>query len=706
MTTTESGTPVLGKAASSDGDLNDAIRSYVRTFVLWHGRQRAAETFGVHALLGVSLRSRHTLWRFLERGHVGRAVPCAVIDIVGGSAQAIEAATRELAVIRPVRRQDPAPRPPPQDLEDTLLLVCAAPLVTVGELARFGRVPASTLRDRLGKLVNKGLADSVAHHVGNLGPHPQRRYFPTEQGIVAGGMVEHGTELFLSEYPVSRRWFQLLVERLDAIAVLYHIAALVADADPHEKPVRVDHHRQGPYDVLITLSGGRSVGLIRQGPILPSANLRYRLRSMENLPSSQRPTVTLVLTHSDQATRRAIRTLGHPMQHRTTFVATEGELLVGDHRGVVWQQCGAGMGDNPPVKVVPGVSLNAIVNWTDRLLETSEADRRRYGFEKSRKPTPDPEVLYPSHRRATMPEPAQQLESALSVQLTRAEKDALDLLAAWPLCTTDQLAGLMGGVTRRWANQVLGSLSQRALVRTDACPGPRHGGQRHVLTNDGLTYLARRDRAALRMVLGRWSARKRRPLNSKGRGYAGSALRAITSQMEHHDALTGFAAALSAEASRSRDYGILDLLPTSRSSIGYYYFGANYVVHPDASFTLDLRDGYRYCLLEFERRAITPKRVRARLENYRRYFASRWPERDHGGQLPLVLFVFQTPYAEDAFLRVAARSNSAPLSSSNLQTLTERGVLGDAWRLPSPDPADRLPLHRLDKVQFCPPGRS
>ena len=29
----------------------------------------------------------------------------------------------------------------------------------------------------------------------------------------------------------------------------------------------------------------------------------------------------------------------------------------------------------------------------------------------------------------------------------------------------------------------------------------------------------------------------------------------------------------------------------SRSSIGYYYHGTNYVDHPDASFTLDQRDG-------------------------------------------------------------------------------------------------------------------
>ena len=52
MITTERRTPTLGKAASADGNLNDAIRSYVRTYVLWHGRRQAAEAFGV---------SRHTL---------------------------------------------------------------------------------------------------------------------------------------------------------------------------------------------------------------------------------------------------------------------------------------------------------------------------------------------------------------------------------------------------------------------------------------------------------------------------------------------------------------------------------------------------------------------------------------------------------------------------------------------------------------------
>ena len=88
----------------------------------------------------------------------------------------------------------------------------------------------------------------------------------------------------LTAYPLSKQWFRLLAERLDAIAVLYRVAAMIADADPKQDDVRVDHHRHGPYDLLVTLSGGLTVGVIRQGPMLPTSNLRYRLRSIEHLP--------------------------------------------------------------------------------------------------------------------------------------------------------------------------------------------------------------------------------------------------------------------------------------------------------------------------------------------------------------------------------------------------------------------------------------
>ena len=366
MTISEPGTRMPDKSAMLDPDLEDAIREYLRTYVLWRGIRKATATFGV---------SRYTLWRFLRRGHTGRALPRAVLGIVGDSVETLEAAIWAIAATERLKARRTAPKavPPshslPEALEDTLLLLCATPLITVDELSRFGRVPASTLRDRLRKLMKMGMADSVPHHLGILGPHPQRRHFPTERGIVAGGGIEHGTDTFLSEYPVSRQWFSLLADRLDAVAALYRAAALVADADSQGEPVRVDHYRQGPYDLLITLSGDRSVGLLRQGPTLPSANLRYRLRTLENLPHGQCPMATLVLAYSDQANRRAVRTLGDATHHHRTFVTTEGELLAGDHRGVVWQQCGGGTEHDLPVTVDPGVSLETIIAQTNRLAE-------------------------------------------------------------------------------------------------------------------------------------------------------------------------------------------------------------------------------------------------------------------------------------------------------------------------------------------------
>jgi len=662
----------LNGTGQAGPELEKAIRDYVRTYAVLHGKPKAADAFGV---------SRHTLWRFLNRGHTGRAIPRVVLEHVGGSAQALDDARERLILqARARRRSDGAglvAEPLRQGLEDTLLLLCATPLATAEELSRFGRVAVATLRDRLKKLAERGLVDSVPHQLSALGSRPQRRYFPTERGIVAGGRIEHGTEYFLSEYPVSRQWFRLLAERLDAVAVLHRVAAMIADADPHGDPVRVDHYRNGPYDMLLTLSGGRSIGLIRQGPALPTSKLRYRLRSIERMRSGDRPFVTLVLTHADQATRRAVRSLGDPSEHRRTFVTTEGELLAGDHTGVVWQQCGSGLDNDPPVRIGPDASLASILSWAERLPDSSHSFLRD-------SPKPNPEALYPSGVQAAMPKAKEQLSSALSVQLTRAEKDALDLLSAWPLCTREQLAGLMGGVTQRRVNQVLRSLREHDLVREDE--------SLHMLTYEGLTYLARRDRAAVGLTLDRWSPE---PSHANLSVYAGTALRALSSQMRHHAGVVDFAAALSTDVATSADYDLWDLLPTHRSSIGYRYDWTTYVIHPDASFTLEYQGRWRPHLLEFERRATTPKRARARLKSYRQYFLSGWAKRDHEGHPPNVLFVFESPDNENTFLDVADTVKGVPIVTSNAEALAEHGILGDAWILPPPHSLDRLPLSEL-----------
>ena len=638
-------------------ELSDAIGDYLLAHVERHGHGRTAEAFGV---------SRHTLWRFLERGEPGRALPRAVMSKVGNTPEVLVAGTR--ALTGEPRTASPQRPPPPlltRGLRSALLALCETPLATVDELSRIGRVPASTLRGRLARLRERGLTDARPHRLAMLGGRPQRRYFPTAAGVAALGETTEDDVPRL--YPVSRQWFRLLSERLDAVTLVYALTALIADVDPEQDPVRVDHYRHGPYDALVTLSGGRSLGVLRQGPMLTPASLRYRIRTIERLGAGERPRVTLVVTDSDQDARRAVRALGEPSGYHHSAVATLGDVLAGGARARVWQPARFGRGTTPTM-VAPDASLAWLVDLAGREVRHPV-------------PGPHPDRLYAGDVRATPPA-GEGFEDALALQLTAAEKQALDLLASWPLCTTEQLGGLMGGVSDRRANQALGPLRKRGLVRRD--------GKALVLTDEALTALARRDRASVGRTLDRWTAAR----DASG-AYVGSALRAIAGQRAHQRGIAEFFNMLCSEAEHSQDYELLDLLPTHRSQIAYRFNEKGYVIHPDASFQFGCRGEFRWCLLEYERRATTPKRLPERLRAYRRYFESGYPQRDHGGQLPLVLFVFESEPAEEGFLRAAADTPGVPLASTVTEALGWDGALGRIWRRPAPAAPEPCSLHYL-----------
>lgn len=94
--------------------LADAIVDYLHAHIERHGRKRTAEVFGV---------SRHTLWRFLERSQAGRALPQAVLDRVGESQDAVDAATQAL-LARPLS-------PPPAKSSDGLIGVAVSPSLSL-----------------------------------------------------------------------------------------------------------------------------------------------------------------------------------------------------------------------------------------------------------------------------------------------------------------------------------------------------------------------------------------------------------------------------------------------------------------------------------------------------------------------------------------------------------------------------------------------
>ncbi len=652
----------MPREESIDPSLSQAVSLYVDAYVVRHGRVQAAAHLDI---------SRHTLWRYLDRHSTGHAVTQAVTAKFGEDPGRIDEA-RYALLAEPTASFDPRkPERVSHPVRQTLLMLCRTPLITVEDLSELRRVPQSTLRDRLRTLKSYGYAASVKHRLRQFAPRPQLRWFPTPEGIreaVGDGELSK----FLRVRPVSRQWFSLLAERLDSIAVIYRIAALVAMADAHEATIRFDHYRTGPYDALLTMPDGRSLGIIRQGPMLPAANLRYRIRSLGRLSPFQKPNTTLIVTPSDQAARRALRLLS--LGYEDTFVATESRVLSNSITDMVWQQGGILDFREQLSTIAPHARLTDILDTLDTFIRDPNRKHPIPAF-------PIPDLIYDHRVVATMPAPEKQLASSLAITLPRAEKDALDVLADWLLSTTDQLAGLLGGVTKRRVNQVLQSLKKQGLLHSN-----EYG---HVLSEKALTYLSRRDRAAVGQTLDRWSAEPFPDGDTTSVPYLGTALRTMEAQPDHHAGITDFAATLTAKARFSRDYDVRFLLPTARSQIIYSYDVKNHVLMPDASFQLAFRGDWHTYFLEFERRATTLKRVTERLQSYIRYFESDYASKDHGGRWPRVLFVFESDASESNFMLATRKLSWAPFFSTTTEIIAKHGPLASIWRHASQPPSLR-----------------
>ena len=78
-----------------------------------------------------------------------------------------------------------------------------------------------------------------------------------------------------------------------------------------------------------------------------------------------------------------------------------------------------------------------------------------------------------------------------------------------------------------------------------------------------------------------------------------------------------------------------------------------------------------------------------------RHFRSGRSQPDHGGRRPGVLFVFETPESETAFLNIADGMEGLDVITANAEALMEHGILGEAWTFPPPHSLDRAPLAAL-----------
>ena len=272
----------------------------------------------------------------------------------------------------------------------------------------------------------------------------------------------------------------------------------------------------------------------------------------------------------------------------------------------------------------------------------------------------------------------------LPAALGAARKRTLGLIADWPWLAPADLGALLG-VSARQVSQLLHPLREASLVARVA--------GRLVLRDRGLALLARRDRSAANLALRRWSAR---PLDPEAplswRNVAGRRSRQLLRTLDHTAAVHGFVAALARQA-RDEGWEVAQLDPLHRASRYFRLGGVLHSVHPDA-FGVLRREGKPWAFfLEWERRAVSPSTMAARLAPYLRYYASQRPTDDHGVR-PAVLVVFEDEIAADHFLRVARKEIARarvelPLRVSHRALIEREGPLGRAWRAPAGGPPVR-----------------
>ncbi len=110
-------------------------------------------------------------------------------------------------------------------------------------------------------LERRGLAASVIHASDLL--RATRRYWLTVAGLRRLAEAEGiAPDELLRAYPVSAQRRRILMERLDGVAVIYRLASSIA---AECGPVGLRWYRSAPLDAVITLPGGRIVGVVRQG---------------------------------------------------------------------------------------------------------------------------------------------------------------------------------------------------------------------------------------------------------------------------------------------------------------------------------------------------------------------------------------------------------------------------------------------------------
>ncbi len=528
---------------------------------------------------------------------------------------------------------------------EVLRRLAAMPLLDRLEMAAVTGRSRGAVYEAVGRLESEGLAASVPH-ASPLVP-PTRRYSLIAEGLHRLARDEGMTvDELLLRCPVSEQARRLLMERLDAAAAIYRLTSAISNA---EYPICFRWYRAMPMDAAMTLPDGRTVAVVRQGPTVDRTAFSKRLR---RLREAFHPSTVLMLMPDEVRLRHARRLLaGAPS---IAFLALESDAVAAGAGARIWR---------PP-------SGAAVLDLRTALAHARPRDP--WPTEKPLEKESLPQELPVDRAAEDAP------GHVLPVILKTTEKRALDLLSDWPWIAPAHLGELLG-VRRSRLSLVLKRLEDLGLVADVAT----EGGRRLALADRGLAMLARRDRTSVGAARKRWSVS---PVDPKApldwRNVSGGRSRQLLRFAVHTDSVHWFVAVLERQT-HSRNRQVVQLDPPRRASRYFRHEDRQRSIHPDAFGVLRRGEDTWPFFLEWERRAVRPVTMAARIAPYLRYYSSHRPTDDHGSR-PVVLIVFEDEIAHTHFLRVARDEMertgiNVPLLVSHRSLLERVGPLGRVW---------------------------
>jgi len=519
------------------------------------------------------------------------------------------------------------------------------PFIDAGELALVLGEPLATVHRALAALLQDGLAGRASQGTAHL--PSSHRYYLTREGIAeaADALGYDAPSDFVRAYPVSRQWLALLTRRMDAVASIYRLAATLSPGvDGLE--TEVEFHRRGRFDAVITLHNGSSFGVVRQGLALRRRSLYDRLRAIAEYRHNRRPSMALVLVPSPWE-QRLTDEFCLNAELRDYFVGVERRETLEEWDRTVW------------------ISSNWTFGRIYRTLEqvVSEADTGRWFH---------PEA--PERKRASLPDPERMVRAAPAFGLSPSEKRALDLITDHPMIPREHLARWLGVSDGRVSQMTRSLANTWGLVEQHG----RRGDVRYTLSDRGIRYITRRDRAQLATTMAAWSTEDATDNHGQPRPL-GHRILTWQRQTGHADGITWFLSELAAEA-RAEDASELQWsIPTARSDRAFNR--GEDAIAPDAVGHLLVNALHVPFYFEHELRARHPRGVAARLRPYIRYYRSDAP-RDDQPPFPTTLFLVDTEEVAETYASTASRmpTMKLPILVSSRELLSYRGILGRSWR--------------------------